>query len=197
MTPLGEQSIYYELRVTTKFFRSDLYILGRTLLVASKMVLSLRSILLTGLALLPITKAQSDLIGTWSTKSRSVFTGPVCTSALHQEALEDARCGIRCRVLHGTRGSDISSRVFTIPSTRRCLSPRSLVLRTRSPQMAITKKPITEQYQIVRSIAYVCRTLLTRPPSSKPSLPSRHYTMATRNLPKTIQRLTHPLAFWG
>ena len=94
---------------------------------------------------------------------------------------------------HRRRGSDIPCRVSTILSTRRCMNPRSLVSRTLSPQMAITRKHITERYRIVRSIACVCRRLLIRPHSSKPCLPSRHHTMATRDLPKTIKRLTYAL----
>ena len=38
----------------------------------------IRSLLVTGLALVPLIAAQVDplLVGTWTTKSRSVFTGP-------------------------------------------------------------------------------------------------------------------------
>ncbi|MCJ1400891.1 Reversal of tor2 lethality [Xylographa trunciseda] len=58
------------------------------------MTLSLRSTLLAGLALLPLTLAQSDLVGTWSTKSRSVFTGPGFYDPVNEKMFEPALPGI-------------------------------------------------------------------------------------------------------
>lgn len=45
------------------------------------MILNLNSLVLCGVALAPLVVAQVDplLTGTWTTKSRKVFTGPVCT----------------------------------------------------------------------------------------------------------------------
>ena len=43
----------------------------------SKMLQSLQILLTVGATILPLVATQADLVGTWSTKSRSVFTGPV------------------------------------------------------------------------------------------------------------------------
>ena len=55
-----------------------------TLIAAFLMKASLPSIVVAGVALLaPITSAQQtdpELVGTWTSKSRKVFTGPVCAT---------------------------------------------------------------------------------------------------------------------
>jgi len=62
------------------------------------MLPSLQLLLAAGAGLLPFAAAQADLVGTWSTKSHSVFTGPVCLETVFLLRLLDQQIEIRIKI---------------------------------------------------------------------------------------------------
>jgi hypothetical protein len=79
----------------------------------------------------------SDLVGTWSSKSNSTFTG-------------DVRQNLTAVFL----GSANGSRASTTPSTTTSPSPNTRASATRSPPTAISRRAITALVQTVRPIPF-------------------------------------------
>lgn len=117
------------------------------------MLQSLQLLLVAGAAILPFAAAQADLVGTWSTKSHSVFTGPVRLGRRNfvQELellVEKSSCVYQIANDH--------SRGFMIQSTKRCSNHSTLASRIHLQPMGSMRKHITELSQIVRAFLYRC-----------------------------------------
>lgn len=123
------------------------FTLDRIPIITTMASLCLQSLLLASAFLIsPSIAAQAldtQLVGTWSTKSAKVLTGPVCFYSWNRPAKkshEDENCILTCG---GDRASITQSTIVL----------SSLAIQEsqfRSPQMGIMRKRITGQSQIVR-----------------------------------------------
>jgi len=152
---------------------------------------SLASSLMVGAALLaPITSAQQaapELVGTWTSKSRQVLTGPVCTTDQYLPThmrCRDTNNGSRKWILIRTLNRD-----SMIQSTTNSSSLHLQAFHTPSALMGFMKSPIIELSRTVRPNVFPrFGNPYSLRGSWKPQLPPGYNAMATWLLHEGCQR---------
>lgn len=161
---------------------------------------SLASSLMVGAALLaPITSAQQtapEVVGTWTSKSRQVLTGPVCATSSQFSILHAVH-----RVNNVSRKWRLIRtfvRDFMTPSTTNSSNLHIPASHTLLPLMDFTKSPIIERSQIVRAYIYPrCGNPDLFLESFKPELPPGYNAVATWLLHEGCQWFSFTRTFLG